>query len=165
MLRTRAEHPHSFFFLSGQLIRKLQIAFGSPAQGRRMSQLSSTDKFSVSQRITERSMTFCNSQTMPQPIWIGKKFHCARRKFMFLCNILGMARDNPKGRAEDGHDFNRGEAPTRLEEILEVEPCLSAKARAAQPSRFALRDPRSSCALDGNVGIFRGTRQGNHSGG
>jgi hypothetical protein len=66
MLRTRAEHPQSFFFLSGQLIRKLQIAFGSPAQGRRMSQLSSTDKFSVSQRITERSMTFCNPQTMPE---------------------------------------------------------------------------------------------------
>jgi hypothetical protein len=73
--------------------------------------------------------------------------------------------DNPKGRAKGGHDYSRGEASTRLKEILEVEPRLPAKARAAQPPSFALRDPRSARSVDGNVGIFRGTRQGNHSGG
>jgi len=79
---------------------------------------------------------------------------------MFLWHILGIARTNPEGRAKDGHDSSRGEAATRLEEIAEVESRLLAKARTAQPSSFALRDPRSSRSLDGNVGIFRGTRQG-----
>src|SRR5712692_9278200 len=39
--------------------------FGSPARGWRKSQLSSTEKFSVSHTITDRSMTFCNSRILP----------------------------------------------------------------------------------------------------
>src|SRR6266849_8064834 len=39
--------------------------FGSLARGRRESQLSSTEKFSVSHTITDRSMTFCNSRILP----------------------------------------------------------------------------------------------------
>src|SRR5580700_11336757 len=39
--------------------------FGSIARGRRESQLSSTEKFSVSHTITDRSMTFCNSRMLP----------------------------------------------------------------------------------------------------
>src|SRR5258707_15598212 len=38
---------------------------GPPAMGFRESQLSSTEKFSVSQTMTERSMTFCNSRIFP----------------------------------------------------------------------------------------------------
>src|SRR5258708_39437073 len=38
--------------------------FGSLARGCRDSQLSSTKKFSVSQTITDRSMTFCNSRVL-----------------------------------------------------------------------------------------------------
>src|SRR5580692_8697708 len=37
----------------------------SLARGGRESQLSSTEKFSVSHTITDRSMTFCNSRTLP----------------------------------------------------------------------------------------------------
>ena len=39
--------------------------FGSPPRGFRESQLSSTEKFSVSHTITDRSMTFCNSRMLP----------------------------------------------------------------------------------------------------
>src|SRR5258707_15661003 len=39
--------------------------FGSLARGCRESQLSSTEKFSVSHTITDRSMTFCNSRMLP----------------------------------------------------------------------------------------------------
>src|ERR1700687_1194215 len=39
--------------------------FGSLTRGRRASQLSSTEKFSVSHTITDRSMTFCNSRMLP----------------------------------------------------------------------------------------------------
>src|ERR1700681_3897449 len=39
--------------------------FGSPARVLRESQLSSTKKFSVSHKITDRSMTFCNSRILP----------------------------------------------------------------------------------------------------
>src|SRR5258708_36203465 len=39
--------------------------FGPFARGRRESQLSSTEKFSVSHTITDRSMTFCNSRMLP----------------------------------------------------------------------------------------------------
>src|SRR5258707_6394237 len=39
--------------------------FGSLARGCRKSQLSSTEKFSVSHTITDRSMMFCNSRILP----------------------------------------------------------------------------------------------------
>src|SRR6266481_2844664 len=39
--------------------------FVSLARGCRESQLSSTEKFSVSHTITDRSMTFCNSRILP----------------------------------------------------------------------------------------------------
>src|SRR5271169_7178619 len=39
--------------------------FGSLARGCRESQLSSIEKFSVSHKITDRSMTFCNSRIFP----------------------------------------------------------------------------------------------------
>src|ERR1700737_5348821 len=39
--------------------------FGSLPKGFRESQLSSTEKFSVSHTITDRSMTFCNSRILP----------------------------------------------------------------------------------------------------
>src|SRR5260370_39315224 len=39
--------------------------FDSLARGCRKSQLSSTEKFSVSHTITDRSMTFCNSRILP----------------------------------------------------------------------------------------------------
>src|SRR5712664_218590 len=39
--------------------------FGGFARGFRDSQLSSTEKFSVSHTTTERSMTFCNSRILP----------------------------------------------------------------------------------------------------
>src|ERR1017187_6908778 len=39
--------------------------FGSLRRGCRESQLSSTEKYSVSQTIADRSMTFCNSRILP----------------------------------------------------------------------------------------------------
>src|SRR5260370_10806677 len=39
--------------------------FGSLARGSRESQLSSTEKFSVSHTITDHSMMFCNSRILP----------------------------------------------------------------------------------------------------
>src|SRR5260370_6375681 len=39
--------------------------FGSLVRGCRISQLSSTEKFSVSHKITDRSITFCNSRILP----------------------------------------------------------------------------------------------------
>src|SRR6266481_5662116 len=39
--------------------------FGSVAEGRRESQLSSTEKVPVSHTMTERSITFCNSRILP----------------------------------------------------------------------------------------------------
>src|SRR5258707_6604438 len=39
--------------------------FGPVARGCRESQLSSTEKFSVSHTITDRSMMFCNSRMLP----------------------------------------------------------------------------------------------------
>src|SRR5260370_41297414 len=39
--------------------------FGSVARGCRKSQLSSTEKFSVSHTTTDRSMMFCNSRILP----------------------------------------------------------------------------------------------------
>src|SRR5712671_3792771 len=39
--------------------------FGSVARGCRKSQLSSTEKFSVSHTMTDRSITFCNSRMLP----------------------------------------------------------------------------------------------------
>src|SRR4029077_17639588 len=44
---------------------KSNCTFGSVAEGRRESQLSSTEKVSVSHTMTERSITFCNSRILP----------------------------------------------------------------------------------------------------
>src|SRR5713226_7558772 len=53
--------------------------FDSVARGRRKSQLSSTEKFSVSHTITDRSMMFCNSRMLP-----GQEYACSRsRLFLF----------------------------------------------------------------------------------
>src|SRR6266852_3273012 len=53
--------------------------FGSLARGCRKSQLSSTEKFSISHTITDRSMTFCNSRILP-----GQEYACSRsRLFLF----------------------------------------------------------------------------------
>src|SRR6202043_1016737 len=53
--------------------------FGSVAEGRRESQLSSTEKVSVSQTMTDRSITFCNSRILP-----GQEYDCSRsRLFLF----------------------------------------------------------------------------------
>src|SRR6266851_3970300 len=53
--------------------------FGALAGGRRESQLSSTEKFSVSHTITDRSMMFCNSRILP-----GQEYACSRsRLFLF----------------------------------------------------------------------------------
>src|SRR6266851_10013247 len=56
--------------------------FGSVARGRRESQLSSTEKFSVSRTITDRSMTFYNSRILP-----GQEYDRSRSR-LFLFNAL-----------------------------------------------------------------------------
>src|ERR1700720_818964 len=58
--------------------------FGSVARGCRESQLSSTEKFSVSHTITDRSMTFCNSRMLP-----GQGYDCSSsRLFLFTPRML-----------------------------------------------------------------------------
>src|ERR1700751_1035884 len=53
------------FSLAAGFRASSSFVFGSLARGCRESQLSSTEKFSVSHTITDRSMTFCNSRTLP----------------------------------------------------------------------------------------------------
>src|SRR6516164_1875467 len=47
------------------LSKRAASLFCSVAMGCRESQLSSTEKFSVSETITDRSITFCNSRMLP----------------------------------------------------------------------------------------------------
>src|ERR1700747_1701900 len=56
--------------------------FGSLARGCRESQLSSTEKFSVSHTITDRSMTFCNSRMFP-----GQGYDSSDRR-VFLSTVV-----------------------------------------------------------------------------
>src|ERR1700735_5145490 len=49
----------------GSFFERLSSMLGPVAVDRRKSQLSSTEKFSVSQTITGRSITFCNSRMLP----------------------------------------------------------------------------------------------------
>src|SRR6266853_1044644 len=56
--------------------------FDSLARGCRKSQLSSTEKFSVSHTITDRSMMFCNSRILP-----GQEYARSRsRLFLFTAS-------------------------------------------------------------------------------
>src|SRR6202040_3349703 len=58
--------------------------FDSLSRGDRESQLSSTEKFSVSHTITDRSMTFCNSRMLP-----GQGYDCSSsRLFLFTPRML-----------------------------------------------------------------------------
>src|SRR6266478_3410290 len=53
------------FSWAASFSEKSNCIFGSVADGRRESQLSSTEKVSVSHTMTERSITFCNSRILP----------------------------------------------------------------------------------------------------
>src|SRR6266446_10923875 len=53
------------FSLAASLPDSSGWPFGSLARGCRTSQLSSTEKFSVSHTITDRSTMFCNSRILP----------------------------------------------------------------------------------------------------
>src|ERR1700688_70238 len=55
---------------------------GSLERGCRESQLSSTEKFSVSHTITDRSMTFCNSRMFP-----GQGYDSSNRR-VFLSTVV-----------------------------------------------------------------------------
>src|SRR5580704_6023544 len=53
------------FSWAASFSEKSNCIFGPVAEGRRESQLSSTEKVSVSHTMTERSITFCNSRILP----------------------------------------------------------------------------------------------------
>ncbi len=57
------------FSREGSLLKRASSLFGSVAMGlAQKSQLSSTERsYSVSQTMTDRSMTFCNSRMFPRP--------------------------------------------------------------------------------------------------
>src|SRR6266481_3547083 len=67
------------FSWEGSFLRGSSTLPGTVMEGCRESQLSSTEKFSVSHTMTDRSITFCNSRILP-----GQGYDCSRsRLFLF----------------------------------------------------------------------------------
>src|SRR6266849_8228748 len=68
-----------FFSWAAGLRDSPKWLFGPVAWGCRKSQLSSTEKFSVSQTITDRSMMFCNSRILP-----GQEYARSRSRLLLF---------------------------------------------------------------------------------
>jgi hypothetical protein len=70
------------FSCSGSRLKRLGWTFRSPAEGGRESQLSSTENVCDSHTITDRSITFCNSRTLP-----GHVYDCSRSRLFLSIDV------------------------------------------------------------------------------
>src|SRR6266849_7895473 len=86
--------------------------------------------------------------------------HCLKGRIMFPYRDPGKTWDAIKQKARAEYEISSGKAAMGLEEILEIEARLPAKARAGQSSPITLCNTRGAGTIDGSVGVFQGTLQG-----